>query len=247
MTRYRIYLYSAASVLGIASIFYCLLQFMPYLYRADSYQIVFDTNVSPLYVELVTSDIKKMNGQSPASLFNYLQKKYLFLKSMTARYEVDGSLTMEFASFHPLLNIRKEQVKLENGKNVPASVFTQESLDNISLCTVCANDKLGALSDQNFIACIDKIPDNLTRQYNILFTDAYDINLQDHEKTYFLIRSSVDKLNDDTLYVQCEKIKKSFCHAGLLSPSDKTFWIADVRFDNQIVLYQQKEELWYGS
>jgi hypothetical protein len=115
-------------------------------------------------------------------------------------------------------------------------------IPNLNACctTTCdLNNKecIGTLLPELFqTACA--IPSTLFQQYNVSCRDQGSWLLNDKKEQRFAILFHGTKIPDEKVIATCNKLKGTLDTRGALTTASKNSWVADVRFENQIVLFR---------
>lgn len=130
---------------------------------------------------------------------------------------------------------------------LPASTFVPTALSQVPVLHVDFHNVNRAEIPQAFIPHAKTFTDERFKQYNISWIDEYRARLIDKEYPQFAILFNAHSIPDAAMFAHCALIKKQLEERGSFAGRQKeTRWVADVRFDRQVIVFSEKGGIAHG-
>lgn len=107
----------------------------------------------------------------------------------------------------------------------------------VSPCTAENKECVGTLLPE-LHETVCKISGALLQRYNISCRNQASWLLVDKQEQRFAILFHGTKIPDEKVIATCDKLKGTLDARGVFTAADTLSWVADVRFENQIVLFR---------
>jgi hypothetical protein len=180
-----------------------------------------------------------------------IRQQFPFIESLQIVLLANHMLQYTIQVAKPCCMINQELVFTKNSTVVHKQVFTPLSIQSLPTVFV---DEIALQKEQGlhgFQQCIAKLPDTLFVEYKVTWMNAMHVRLYDKSQPQFSIVFSTDRLPDTQILTACTAIKQDILSRNKNTGEKKrrsnvSNWAADIRFNNQIVLYAEKGDRGHG-
>ncbi len=198
----------------------------------------FDDTIAPETQQDIIAQVAlfQNNGRyNPKTVIETITKQFACVKSVSVHCLACNAAEVTVTAHEPLIRINNDYV-LTNAKTVvPYVSYAPYVLTSLSLLSMtdpvpyeCSDAMMGAVK-----RCIK---DRIFERYTLCWVNEHELRFGDlNDQSFSLICDSVS-LPDCTKLVSYEKLKNSVKARG----SSQKRWVADMRFDNQIIMSGDK-------
>jgi len=152
---------------------------------------------------------------------------------------ISKKLVINVQPHKPRFVINADKVLLESGKVKPRSLFNNDILLTIPLLTIsesaCHIDNLSA----DCFNALNTISPVLLEQYNLCWENEREVWLTDKKKPHFTILTDSHSITHQQKLDVCGILKKTIESRKDFSRRKSTVWVADIRFDNQVIIFSR--------
>lgn len=149
--------------------------------------------------------------------------------------------------------IEEPQVKInstiitERLRVLPAATFIPASIAALpTLAVTFPNNPLNQIPQQ-FVPHAKMFASEQFAPYALTWIDEYHARLIDKEQPLFTILFNAYAIPDAAMFAHCASIKKQLEARGSFAGRQKgTHWVADVRFERQVIVFSEKGGLTHG-
>lgn len=175
---------------------------------------------------------------SPALLSQIVKEQFPAVKKVKIKSSIDGNIRLVVAAQRPLVLINNDYILTRAGTLIRAHDIENEQVKRLPQLTIAQKDKGALYVSDECQRFIHHIENNLYNSYSVTWFDPSRIELQDKQTQHFTLLASNETVFSNTLFAQYEKLKEE---VGC-KPGTRKRWYVDVRFKNQIILFDQKGE-----
>lgn len=194
------------------------------------------------YLQELQALLKNTIEEERAESISVLIKKFQFFSNIHAWRIPHKQMVHVMAEAHnPLLIINNSYILFDNNTLHPITFFKPWVYKDLEHITISAfdNHEIVSLSPQDFTA-LQSIPFSLLQEFNIVWNDATDIIAYSKKPSVLALRfntiNGISLQTMDHYYV----LLQEYTHKAAKKKSAR--WIADVRFEKQIVVYQDTQK-----
>jgi len=174
-----------------------------------------------------------------------IQQQFPFIESIAIALLPNNILQYSIAVAGPCCIVNQELAFTKNNNLVNKQIFTPTRIQNIPTMLV---DEVALQKEQglhSFQQCVTELPRSLFTDYDVAWFNPMHLRLYDKNQPRFSIVFSVDRLPDTRTITACSSIKQNLPSANKnrhekRGRSNASSWAADIRFNNQIILYAEK-------
>lgn len=174
-----------------------------------------------------------------------IQQQFPFVTSIAITRLPNNILQYTIHTAEPCCIVNQELAFTKNNTLVHRNIFTPTALQNLPTMLV---DEVALQKEHGldrFQQCVAELPRDLFADYKIAWFNPMHLRLYTKNQSDFSIIFSVDHLPDERTITACTSIKQSLPPAKKnryekKGQSNTSNWAADIRFNNQIVLYAEK-------
>lgn len=188
----------------------------------------------------IESFCKKENMFSFASFVSYLRSECPYLSGIDIVYQHTGiELSVDLAD--PLFLVNKEYLLLANNTIIPCSWYQIWRWKDIPQLTLVSFEKEKTLPVSEF-EMIKKFQHFLmSEDITCVWIDKTDIRFFIADMPEWTIRCSGYTVPDEKLMRECRMLYRIFLAEKGKKKKKKQYYLCDIRFEKQIVLYADKE------
>lgn len=224
-------------VLGVISLVVALKFLGAYLFCVKRYHIVVDPVCSPNMHHVINSHITNIPGHafSAPAVFQQLKAKFPTINRFSTQLLPSGTMYCQVDADKPLVTINERSIITKSGIVGDSSLYATHRVARLYNIHCDAPQTL----DVHSARCIEQIPVAILSRYHVQWISECELVLQDKNDPTFSIMCTAHMLPDVSMIDQC-RLCKDACAAQGPSRRMQLSWIADVRFNQQIVIYAQK-------
>ncbi|HSW73897.1 MAG TPA: hypothetical protein VLG71_01955 [Candidatus Limnocylindria bacterium] len=200
-------------------------------------------SVDPLFAPTTSSEIisflehtKDLDKQSITQLYTTLQSEFPAVKTLTVQRIAPDQLHVMISCQKPYMMVNETTTVTEGGYLVPTTVFAQTHTKNLPALTIanlpCATHR----APPGLMNCIGQLREQLCKQYTVIWRTELETELVDKQQPQFAVVCNTTTLAQPSLLARCQKLKEELQSQGAFEAKPKKLWIADIRFDKQIIL-----------
>ncbi len=145
------------------------------------------------------------------------------------------------------------QIKVNTGvithhlRVLPAVTFTVTALSQIPTLEVKFPHAERHEIPDSFVPHAKTLTDQRFSAYTITWIDEYCARLTDAEQPHFSILFNAYSIPDEAMFAHCLSIKQQLEERGSFAGRNKgTRWVADVRFERQVIVFSEKGGIAHG-
>ncbi len=199
----------------------------------------FDTSISKKSIFSISLFLK--NYSLKTKLFSagkLLSKEFYFIDSICCMQKSSGVVDIAISSKIPFIKVGKDRVMTTDGLIIKADYFNKKSLSNKARCSIFGLQDVECTVVPACVEGLKKIPENIYEKYNVCWQSFVKGILQDRSQKRFFIVFNNQTVPNQNLLKACNKIRDKLEQDGAFK---KKQWVADVRFDNQIIVNSGRE------
>lgn len=203
--------------------------------QVPTYVLVFDGYFSGQAQQAISSFIQANNLFTlvPAVLAARLQDQFPQIRAITIERQ-SPSAFVRITTVVPLAMINCEQVLVESGVLLPRADFAREQMQHLPTVEIAQDSRM---YDQTFKKFVTGLRPEIIDQYDIRFDDQTCVYLHDKKDRAFSLIVRVGQSLGSKLRQRCDYIKQMLKTRGSLKVPVRKRWMADARFENQIIVY----------
>lgn len=180
-----------------------------------------------------------------------IRQQFPFIESLHIALLPNHMLHYTIHAAKPCCMVNQELVFTKNSTLVHKQLFTQLSIQGLPTIFV---DEIALQKEQGLRGlqqCITQLSHTLFVDYKVAWINAMHVRLYDKNQPHFSIVFSTDRLPDTRILTACTSIKQDISSlkkntGEKRGRSSISHWAADIRFNNQIVLYAEKGDRGHG-
>ncbi len=213
------------------------------LFRFTAYTIEIDQSFSPVVQANIRDFIQNTPSFTTASLTTLnqqIKKKFPCIEYVTAERYAPGIAHIQIKTAKPLVYINDSMIVAQDGSYVSKDLFTAAALKK-TIALTCTELSTNTTISPALAQSVRFFLNPLVQQYAITWHNDHTTVLGNKQEPWFTIICNTTPIPSDALLIQCEQIKQK-----LITTKSNNNWIADIRFHNQIVVYNKKKGATYG-
>ncbi|TET05876.1 hypothetical protein E3J79_03740 [Candidatus Dependentiae bacterium] len=215
---------------------YCLI-FTPLTYAITNDSIL-STTAQECIKTVVAQDIDYQSVPF-ATIAHQLKDTFPFIKVVTIAHLATGTVAIHLTIYKPIIRINNNLVLLESGVLELQQLFKYDiiaSLPTVSVHeSVCTDSRLTS----DFYTCLSAISPHLFKEYEINWHNKHELWLTDKNQHSFKILCDIYSISNEQKLRLCKKLKEEIKGKKEVLLNKSKTWIADIRFDNQIIVFSR--------
>lgn len=196
----------------------------------------FDQRFSVLFRTAINNFLEEQQKISTPSylLAEIIKDQFCVVESVKIFTFPDKNISVSMTAQDPVVILNHAKLLTKAGNIVESNLFTAECLALVPMVSVKQEEGAVSLTFRRFMS---RYAQQLCKDYHVTWHDPTHIELQDKQNQYVILAS------DQTVFLQdlikhCQVLKEKIKTV----PGKKQAWWFDVRFKNQIILFNQKGE-----
>ena len=204
------------------------------LFAVNSYTFSYDPLITTACQDRIAHLIKKSKITNPCALQELILSQCNAIEAITVERSAHRSFHIELSSVVPALLLNDNWVLSQQGSIVPKHFF--EDFAVAARAVITMPDVVPLHVSWRFKQWLMNIDPALLQRYSISWVNDYQIFLQDKEHTNVsLVCSAQDQLDESRL-AAWQRIQKELDERIPQKGGASTRWLADLRFDKQIIV-----------
>ena len=207
-----------------------------------------DRIVHPLNARLL-SDIQTLPcglRVAPNISAQKILDQYPWIASISLRRMPNNVMRTQVTIEEPSVKVNTTIIT-EHLRVLPESTFMPASIAQIPALSVTFPNNVHNEIPSVFISHAKTLTDERFHSYAITWIDEYQARLTDKEQPHFTILFNAYSIPDASMFAYCRSIKRQLEERGSFSGRYKgTRWVADVRFDRQIIVFSEDKGVTRG-
>lgn len=205
--------------------------------KIDACKIECASLLSESAEQYVAQNVCLLLNHSPSYVVAQLQKEYPHLRAISVERRPTGVMHVCVDAHKPVAKINTA-VATECGVIAKADWYQQQVINNLPNITMKQIPLVGTIIDQEFVVWAKQLPDNAANQYAIMWKSPTNIVLQHKtHKDIDLVVCAEQKWNNK--FKKQLAVAEQKCLAARTKARKKGPWVADMRFNNQIIVAQR--------
>lgn len=197
-------------------------------------EFIFDTLSSPEQTAQVSIFAQDLDIAPVNTLIDRLCRQFSFIDSITIRKKVGNTFVCSISTQKPILKINDDCVLSSRGQLIPVSSYEKTALASIPLLAV-AGDERAFYQSGLLQKCARSIDQDLCKEYAVSLDDVHTLSLRSKKRENCLVLISPESIMRERI----DQIEKLFDQMAS-NLVRKIQWIADARFEHQIIFYEGK-------
>lgn len=195
-------------------------------------------------------DSPALKSADLAQISSIVRTQFPSIGHLDLAHDGSGLVTAQIDAVKPLCLINQDYILSSDGALIKKQVFevsvlnTLVSLEvpqlDVCCCVPCAmmhKECVGRLQPA-LVATAQLLPNYVTAEYNVSCRNHCSWLLVDKREQRFAVLFHGSHIPDKKILARCAKLKGTLDARGAFAPTARRSWIADVRFENQIVLFE---------
>lgn len=168
-----------------------------------------------------------------------LKERFSFLHSVEVTRLPKKRIFFSTDIQDPVFRINNNQLLLADAQLIPQSWYQKSAYERLPVITVPAMQDDYFFREKLFL--LRELPKEILSGHEIVWHDKTDAFLIFDDLQNCAIRFNADVLPTEQLYELCKEIVTEAKSRSLRRVKKPIYWIADIRFQKQIILYGDKE------
>jgi len=199
-----------------------------------SYCLDTDSLFSSKAVDSISEYVTTHAQTIPEKLTRELITTFCSIDQVTARCNAQGTCTLSVTAVKPLARLSNAMLLSVDGKCVPQECFVETATKNLSAISLC--DTLSEQAAQALSAYIQKISPHVFNNYTVAWKNKNEIFFHD-KNTDVLFLADLKTTPNERLHQLI--VDHRTCTSKPTQKKQKKL-IADIRFDHQLIVYENK-------
>jgi hypothetical protein len=169
----------------------------------------------------------------------FLKSTFPAIGHCSSSLSTQGVATLTLHATHPVCLINHDYVMLQDGRMVPSDLFTDVLIASLPAITIPQELANRTYLEPDCKYFIEMMPWYITTNYDLDWHSATKILLRCKQQPHFLLVCNNSILPTPTILHDCTRIMHNLEIRGDFKKrsSKKKLWFADIRFEQQIVVY----------
>lgn len=173
------------------------------------------------------------------------KKKFPYIDSISVQRCGPFSVHYEINAVNLLTSINRELLVAENGSLFPHATFVPNTRDYV-FDIACAQCNKQFVTPE-FVQFVKTVSPKILASHAITWKDHHTIEMRRAADPDFSLVCDVEHIPSHTIIEQCDQIYQQVRQKELEKKSRKQHqWVADIRFENQIIMTADKKGVLYG-
>jgi len=189
---------------------------------------------------------KQLRSFSLQKLSDTLKQQFPLVRSIKLNQQASGILHLQIDFFSPQLIVNQDYILADCGLLFDTQAFSSQTVSGCPAITI-KSEKIGDKANSEIKEGIARtcknilslLPKACFAEYNIVWEDATKSWLYDKKNNNFAIVFNDFKIPNQKILSACNHLRKQLKHQESLCNEGTTRWIADIRFKDQIVLFNE--------
>lgn len=235
---------------GLSALAYALIILtISYLFGVKRYELRVDNRIVPELNTQLAVHVKSLPlgiRVWPERKAQEIQKQFPWIKSVSFFRVPTQTMRVAVTIDEPVMKVN--EAVLTQSQVFPASTFMQSDIAGLPALNV----HFPSMADRAeipaaFIPHAQTFATDLFAPYTITWIDEYTARLSDKEQPRFAIQFNAQKIPDEKMFAYCGMIKNLLQERGSFEGRKKqTRWIADIRFERQVILFSEDKGVTRG-
>lgn len=235
-------------VLYICMVFSIVVAWYVYaqMYTITNVVFSFDPHIAQVKQKAITQLVHDILYRSKANtqvLSRQIKKQFSCIKFISISYEPCGLMLVTCKARKPYCFLNNKFVLTKDNIVISRNAFIPDNLTHLH--TIFVDDQL--LEQKSILQtckqCVSALPSSIFTSYDVLWKSQIEAWLHDKKERFFII-FNLNNLPNEQLFAQCCKIKDELQPKIILKKNE--WWIADIRFTNQVIVYKDSRGISYG-
>lgn len=198
------------------------------------YLIVFDSLLSQDLQERIHTSINDSWKMEPSALCAEIKKQFPMIKDIVYQCKHKKKVIFKVYTYRPIFVLNNTSVLLESGVIEDKKSYIDSCINDLYHIALnyCQNNMCTA----SCISWLDQNAFTIFDYFNVQWVDATTIVLSDKNSSDFKVLCDEQTKICHTLVKSCFQLKNTLKKTAPIIRGQH-YWVADIRFDNQIVLY----------
>ncbi len=203
-------------------------------YQSLSKEVQLAYAIDPFFSNHVHKNIKQFVQHcdvKDASIVKNVQQAFPFVHDISCEKKASGVTLYAVHSKKPFMYVNDKFVLTRDGNLFSEQVFADDVVDVLPTLRTLS-DTISRIAPE-ITACMKRIPSEILKTHTITWIDAWHVLFDEKTDINFTILCTKNTLLNQKTIRYCERIQDDLTQKGLLGIRQ---WVADVRFENQIIL-----------
>ncbi len=213
-----------------------------YLFTATRFVFSIDPLITHSIQETIISFAKSMHQEhaSMKTMSDSIANEFPFIRSISVQRIPVRSVYLELKAYDPLCVINNDTLLLYNEMVIPKQQYLTYFVKNLPHITLQKNNTISSVLKTVLKKIVMESYYSAFLNYNVTWINENEVWLCDKKQEDFSILGSINRLPTSAILNQCAYLKSRLSerNAFLNKKKKPQRWIADIRFDKQIVLYK---------
>lgn len=209
-----------------------------YVFLVEGYSCNFDDIISCDHKNKIFNFInlnQKLKICSLESISQKIQENFCVIKNIELFNAANGILKLNIYSNKPKFILNDSYVLAENKAVFEKNLFAKQSLKDCNHVTL-NNCEITNEVEDSFKNMIFSFSEKYFQEYELIRDSCFKSYMIDKSDKNFRILFNDFLLPDDNILAYCSYIKNELQARGEFNRKMKKNWVADIRFDGQIVM-----------
>lgn len=229
--------------MGIALIssFWATTKLCHFLLSASSYEFTFDPKLSELQQEKIIFAVRHSDAHTPQQVATLIKKKCSAVADVLISLLANRVWHIEVTAAQPFVMVNNDWILSQEGTVVPSTLYAPQYLRSIAHITMQLPSGQAPCVSQAFKQWLVQLDRSVLHQYAIIWHNDYHIQLNKKNDSLWALRCHCLQPLNNTLLAYSDQVRKEL-EEKMKGQHQRKTWIADIRFEKQIVLSAPKGE-----
>lgn len=232
----RIVIIGLVFVLGI----FCTYRFFFASVVKRTLTISIDQCCAASVAKLVHENLNALTNYHPQAIVAQIQQDCPIVNKTGVRYLADGSIHIAVSVAQPALLLDDDKIITRTGLLYDADLFTVGVRAELPMIR-CVRSAETIKDEDALLQCVGTVKEDFFKEYNLIWRNRHhvEVSKKDQKDISLLVRSEM--LNENQTSKTISTLFEKLLSNEKICSKKNVQWIADARFDHQIILSQVKK------
>jgi len=208
------------------------------LFNVDKFEICHNGHISITSCEMISTTLADtFQSLSFHGISQKIKNSFPFIKNISCAQLPTKELIITLEPYEPLYVINNDLILIESGNIVSKNMY--DEIVYKELVNITYEQPLHTSVNKSCFTCLNSLNRSIFDAYDLTWTDDNEILLIDKKHRRFAIYTDMHSLEDLQKINHCSSLKTKITETKEFSLEKRKIWFADIRFDNQIVIFSR--------
>lgn len=207
------------------------------MHAIERFVCAFDEHLSPQTKERIEAQLTHQLHLKPFEIISFLLSRFTCIEHASLRIEPNKDAVITMKAQRPLVRVNEQYILSSSARLIPVHDFESSHIANLMCMKVAPEILTDAQALQELTRHMKEVEPTLLQEFNVMWHKSHEVVLTDvHNPLIQYVFCAHQLADHPRIQLYIDQVAHLMIERGVETAQQKKQLIADVRFENQVIL-----------